>query len=170
MFPMQSPMLGRDMAEQGFGGLRGLFRQRPHAQTGGGMQPRPFPRATTGGGLQPMPMPQATTGGGLPPQAMGLPPQAMTGGDDPAQPMIHPMTGGGLPSEIWARFMKAAHRNVEVANLPGTQNGIFAPMASAGGSYGRPVPPGAIDGRSAAAQTRNDGMDSWLIDRLFGRR
>ena len=98
MFPMQSPVLGRDMAEQGFGGLRGLFRQRPHAQTGGGMQPRPFPHAMTGGGMQPMPIPQATTGGGLPPQAMGLPPQAMTGGDDPAQPMLRPMTGGGLPA------------------------------------------------------------------------
>jgi hypothetical protein len=34
------------------------------------------------------------------------------------------------------------------------------------------VPPGSIPGgRSAAVnQPRNDGMDSWLIDRLFGRR
>ena len=104
---------------------------------------------------------------------VGYTAQLVTGvwlGNDDSSP-TKKMTGGGLPSEIWARFMKGAHRNVEVANLPGTQSGIFAPMASAGGNYGRPVPPGSIGGRSASAQpSRNDGMDSWLIDRLFGRR
>jgi penicillin-binding protein 1A len=34
-------------------------------------------------------------------------------------------TGGGLPVEVWTRFMKAAHENVPVANLPVTQPGDF---------------------------------------------
>jgi penicillin-binding protein 1A len=109
---------------------------------------------------------------------VGYTAQLVTGvwlGNDDSSP-TKKVTGGGLPSEIWARFMKGAHRNVEVANLPGLQGGIFAPVASAGGGFaagsGRPVPPGAVPGgRSAAVQSpRNDGMDSWLIDRLFGRR
>jgi penicillin-binding protein 1A len=95
-------------------------------------------------------------------------------GNDDSSP-TKKMTGGGLPSEIWARFMKGAHRNVEVANLPGSQGGFFAPLAHAGPGLSpsqAPVPPGSIPGgRSAAIQpSRNDGMDSWLIDRLFGRR
>ena len=108
---------------------------------------------------------------------VGYTAQLVTGvwlGNDNSSP-TRKMTGGGLPSEIWARFMKGAHRNVEVANLPGSQGGIFAPLAHAGQGLSpsqAPVPPGSIPGgRSAAIQpSRNDGMDCWLIDRLFGRR
>jgi penicillin-binding protein 1A len=92
-------------------------------------------------------------------------------GNDDSSP-TRKMTGGGLPSEIWARFMKNAHRNVPVASLPGLHGGI-APPYPGSQSYGQgaPVPPGAIPGRATpAAATRNDGMDSWLLDRLLGRR
>ncbi|MES1155045.1 MAG: penicillin-binding transpeptidase domain-containing protein, partial [Pseudorhodoplanes sp.] len=105
---------------------------------------------------------------------VGYTAQLVTGvwlGNDDSSP-TRKVTGGGLPSEIWARYMKGAHRNVEIASLPGAQ-GIYAPTASVGGGlFGRPVPPGNVGGgRTAAAQApRNDGMDSWLIDRLFGRR
>jgi penicillin-binding protein 1A len=104
---------------------------------------------------------------------IGYTAQLVTGvwlGNDDSSP-TKKVTGGGLPSEIWARFMKGAHRNIEIVNLPGTQS-LFAPTASVGGGYGRPVPPGAVPGgRSSGVQSpRNDGMDSWLIDRLFGRR
>jgi penicillin-binding protein 1A len=34
-------------------------------------------------------------------------------------------TGGGLPVEVWTRFMKAAHENVPVENLPVPQPGDF---------------------------------------------
>jgi hypothetical protein len=95
---MQSPMLGREQAEMGFGGLRGLFRQRvPQASTGGGMQPRPFPSAQTGGGLQPMPAPMPMTGGELPPMQQGITP--MLGGGLPPQqglPGLFAHTGGGF--------------------------------------------------------------------------
>ena len=94
-------------------------------------------------------------------------------GNDDSSP-TKKMTGGGLPSEIWARFMKNAHRNVPVASLPGVHNGIALPFPGSGAqTYGqanstRPIPPGTIPGTTASA-TRNDGMDSWLLDRLLGR-
>ncbi len=101
-------------------------------------------------------------------------------GNDDSSP-TRKMTGGGLPSEIWARFMKNAHRNIPVASLPGAHGGIALPYPGAQshgpgasiptGSFERPVPPGAIPGRATpASATRNDGMDSWLLDRLLGRR
>jgi penicillin-binding protein 1A len=98
-------------------------------------------------------------------------------GNDDSSP-TKKMTGGGLPSEIWARFMKNAHRNVPVASLPGVHRGIALPYpGTPAQAYGQaaqgshPVPPGAIPGRTVpASATRNDGMDSWLLDRLLGRR
>jgi penicillin-binding protein 1A len=95
-------------------------------------------------------------------------------GNDDSSP-TRKMTGGGLPSEIWARFMKNAHRNVAVASLPGVHGGITLPYPGTQ-SYTQagapPVPPGSIPHRSASttAPARNDGMDSWLLDRLLGRR
>jgi penicillin-binding protein 1A len=95
-------------------------------------------------------------------------------GNDDSSP-TKKMTGGGLPTEIWARFMKNAHRNVPVASLPGVHGGITLPYPGSqsygAGSIDRPVPPGAIPGRAApASAAANDGMDSWLLDRLLGRR
>lgn len=39
-------------------------------------------------------------------------------GNDDGTPMNN-VTGSGLPAEIWARFMKEAHRGIAVAELPG---------------------------------------------------
>ena len=100
--------------------------------------------------------------------------------EDPAK-ALKKMTGGGLPSEIWARFMKNAHRNVPIASLPGVHGGIALPYPGSQnygqsasmplGSIDKPVPPGSIPGRATpASASRNDGMDSWLLDRLLGRR
>ena len=68
-------------------------------------------------------------------------------------------------------------------SLPGVHGGIALPYpGSQTQSYGqgdpippgsieKPVPPGSIPGRATpASATRNDGMDSWLLDRLLGRR
>ncbi len=105
---------------------------------------------------------------------IGYTAQLVTGvwlGNDDSSP-TKKVTGGGLPSEIWARYMKASHRNLEVLGLPGTQGPIYSPMASAAPGMARPIPPGSIsNSRAAGAQpAQSDGMDSWLIDRLFGRR
>jgi penicillin-binding protein 1A len=80
-------------------------------------------------------------------------------------------TGGGLPVEIWSRFMKAAHQHVAPAGLPG----LAAPAPG-----GWPVPPAGVSSHgqplSQSPVPRDDrlppasGIDSWLLDRLFGRR
>jgi len=105
-------------------------------------------------------------------------------------------TGGGLPVEVWTRFMKVAHQNVPVADLPGSNSpggflsGLFGgntrpssqPMrpqvSEANPSY---VPP-ATNAPNPYAQPRpqptqasvkpeaSAGLDGWLIDRVFGGR
>ena len=108
---------------------------------------------------------------------VGYTAQLVTGvwlGNDDSSP-TRKMTGGGLPSEIWARFMRNAHRNIPVANLPGVHGGFHLPYPmqqnEAPGMVrnDRPVPPGSIPtGSTSASAARNDGMDSWLLDRLLG--
>jgi penicillin-binding protein 1A len=71
--------------------------------------------------------------------------------------------GGGLPVDIWSRFMKAAHQGVAPAALPGL----------GGGPWMNPPPPQAALGPAAtdrSGQPSNGGLDSWLLDKLFGRR
>jgi penicillin-binding protein 1A len=68
--------------------------------------------------------------------------------------------GGGLPVEIWSRFMKVAHQGVAPSALPGLAGAgwIAAPLGSAGPAAPRPVP------------SEPSGLDTWLLDKLFGRR
>ena len=89
-------------------------------------------------------------------------------GNDDNSP-THKTTGGSLPVEIWSRVMKAAHQNVRPTTLPG----------AAAPSIGWPSPPAWVSsGGQAPAPTPvrderlppQSGIDSWLLDRLFGRR
>ena len=67
-------------------------------------------------------------------------------------------TGGGLPVEIWSRFMRAAHQGIAPAALPGvSESGWTALAPLQGGAGGRTPPP------------ERGGLDTWLLDRLFGR-
>jgi penicillin-binding protein 1A len=87
-------------------------------------------------------------------------------GNDDSSP-TKKMTGGGLPAEIWARFMKAAHRNTPVASLPGVSSGFF----SLSPAPPHAAPPAMTAHRPQAPVRPEAGtMDSWLLDRLFGRR
>jgi penicillin-binding protein 1A len=74
-------------------------------------------------------------------------------------------TGGGLPVEIWSRFMKVAHQGVAPAALPGLGGGGW--MASS------PSDRGVTTAGAAAAppspSNQGGGLDSWLLDKLFGR-
>jgi len=87
-------------------------------------------------------------------------------GNDDNSPTRH-ATGGGLPVEIWGRFMKVAHQGVAPSALPGS---------SGGGWMGFGAPPQSVPGAGAAGSLRGgssppeSGLDSWLIDRLFGPR
>jgi penicillin-binding protein 1A len=100
-------------------------------------------------------------------------------GNDDSSP-TRKATGGGLPVEIWSHFMKPAHQGVPIAGLPDIDAGGFSlsAMLSPGGypqgSYpqgGPPVPPAPIGVSVGAPRQadRGNGLDGWLLDRLFGR-
>jgi len=77
--------------------------------------------------------------------------------------------GGGLPVEIWSRFMRAAHAGVAPAALPGLDTGWLnaSPPAGIG------APPGPMAGirndQPSHQQSDAGGLDTWLLDKLFGR-
>ena len=100
---------------------------------------------------------------------VGYTAQLVTGvwlGNDDNSP-TRKVTGGGMPSEIWGRFMKAAHRGAPVAALPGLRSGsVFASAPDE-----RLAPPLSVTQRSPApAQRPQTGLDNWLLERIFGRR
>jgi penicillin-binding protein 1A len=82
-------------------------------------------------------------------------------------------TGGGLPVTIWTKFMRAAHQGVPVAALPGLSGaaptaGLLPPLRLPWDN----TPPAPIPSRMQPVKPTpaSGGIDSWLIDRLFGRR
>lgn len=86
-------------------------------------------------------------------------------GNDDATP-TKKATGSGLPVEVWNQFMRAAHQNVPVVNLPGAAPGN-------GGWDAQPVPPVAVGNQPPGASSPDQGgftLDRWLFDKLFGRR
>jgi penicillin-binding protein 1A len=72
-------------------------------------------------------------------------------------------TGSGLPVDIWNRFMRTAHQNMPVVELPG---------GYADNGFGRSLPPATIEEQAPGAPAPQSGftLDRWLIDKLFGRR
>ena len=72
--------------------------------------------------------------------------------------------GGGLPVDVWSRFMRAAHQGVAPTGLPGAGGGGGSPITSLFQSASGAAPAG---GR--APQSNQEGLDSWLLDKLFGR-
>jgi penicillin-binding protein 1A len=80
------------------------------------------------------------------------------------------ITGGGMPVDMWTRIMKPAHHGVAVAGLPG----LTAGPRTAGLSPPHGIPWGAPAAgpapRGANPPQQQQGIDSWLMERLFGRR
>jgi penicillin-binding protein 1A len=75
-------------------------------------------------------------------------------------------TGGSLPVEIWSRFMKTAHQGITPAALPGVVGG-------GGAGWIGTAPPlpgaGAAGGGARTSHPDQGGLDSWLLNKLFGR-
>jgi len=105
-------------------------------------------------------------------------------------------TGGGLPVEVWTRFMKVAHQNVQPAPLPGSMSPVGGLLSNlfpgnsrqqqvqqpypqqqpyAQSSSNQDSPPSYVQARPPVTQTSGRpeaaaGLDGWLVDRLFGGR
>ena len=78
-------------------------------------------------------------------------------------------TGGSLPVEIWCRFMKSALQGTAPSALPG-MSGSSGWAPSFGGSsngYGMGAQSSAVPARPQ--QQERGGLDTWLLDKLFGR-
>jgi penicillin-binding protein 1A len=87
-------------------------------------------------------------------------------GNDDSSP-TKKMTGGGLPVEVWSRFMRVAHQGVPVVDVPGVSGGpgYMSGVTASAGAPLRPAPAGG-----SARPYEGNGLDGWLLDRLFGRR
>jgi penicillin-binding protein 1A len=75
-------------------------------------------------------------------------------------------SGSNMPVDIWNRFMRVAHENVPPVGLPGAADRPGqSPMPS------RPIEDGPVPGGPIPPSVRQEApLDSWLFDRLFGRR
>jgi penicillin-binding protein 1A len=102
-------------------------------------------------------------------------------GNDDSSP-TKKATGSGLPVEIWSRFMKVAHQNQQIADLPGLRSGggwfgaAAGPAAAATPPVDRQAPVdrlAPVPVASAGGNVRPEadhGLDGWFLQRLFGRR
>ncbi|MBY0533154.1 MAG: PBP1A family penicillin-binding protein [Xanthobacteraceae bacterium] len=82
-------------------------------------------------------------------------------GNDDSSP-TKKASGSNLPVDVWNRFMRVAHQNLQVIDLPG-----------AGQEYrdGPLIPPADVrDERRQDERQADRGMDGWLLDRLLGIR
>jgi len=77
--------------------------------------------------------------------------------------------GGGLPVEIWSRFMKAAHQGVAPSGLPGLAGPGWLSAAPQIPQSSEGAASGAAAERGQSGNGRGGGLDSWLLDKLFGR-
>lgn len=82
-------------------------------------------------------------------------------GNDDSSP-TKKASGSNLPVDIWNRFMRAAHENLPVVDLPGsTPQYRDGPL----------MPPAEVrDNRQQQDRQADRGMDGWFLDRLFGIR
>ena len=90
-------------------------------------------------------------------------------GNDDNTPTKHAV-GGGLPVEIWSRFMRTALSGQAPAALPGLgeQSWFAAPFS--GTAAAPPAPPAPVAEQPSGRSDSGGGLDSWLLDKLFGRR
>jgi penicillin-binding protein 1A len=76
--------------------------------------------------------------------------------------------GGGLPVDIWSRFMRSAQQGIAPTPLPGLDSGTWFNAAT-------PEPASAPTAVNSNGQQNNQndnggGLDTWLLDKLFGKR
>src|SRR5262249_53652661 len=90
-------------------------------------------------------------------------------GNDDNTPTKHAV-GGGLPVEIWSRFIRPA-LSVQAPAAPvglGVGRWVGAPVC--GPAAAPPGPPAPVAEQTSGRSDSGGGLDSWLLDKLFGRR
>jgi penicillin-binding protein 1A len=82
-------------------------------------------------------------------------------GNDDSSP-TRKASGSNLPVEVWNKFMRVAHQNLQPVELPGGNfNTRDAPL----------LPPAEVNNDRPPEDRQADrGLDGWLLDRLFGIR
>jgi penicillin-binding protein 1A len=82
-------------------------------------------------------------------------------GNDDSSP-TKKASGSNLPVDVWNRFMRAAHENMQPVELPGLdQRYRDQPM----------LPPAEVQNNRPQDERQADrGFDGWFLDRLFGIR
>ncbi len=89
------------------------------------------------------------------------------------------VTGGGLPTEIWSRFMRAAHQGVKPVSLPGDWKAYSRPESDIPDAVQMQAPL-VLNGKSRAAPVQSSGSDrvyaeppqqqsKGLLEGFFGR-
>lgn len=92
-------------------------------------------------------------------------------GNDDGDPMKK-VTGSGLPAEVWAEFMRNAHKGLPALSLPGSETGgvlqsIFGSPSPA--QPKTPAPPVARNPDNPGAWEGPSREERGLLSRLFGR-
>jgi len=90
-------------------------------------------------------------------------------GNDDNTPTKHAV-GGGLPVEIWSRFMRTALSGQAPAALPGLGEPSWFAAPFSAPAAAPPAPPAPVAEQSSGRSDSGGGLDSWLLDKLFGRR
>jgi penicillin-binding protein 1A len=83
-------------------------------------------------------------------------------GNDDSSP-TKKASGSNMPVDIWNKFMRVAHQNLQVIDLPGSGQQQYRD--------GPLTPPADVrDNRQQDDRQADRGMDGWFLDRLFGIR
>jgi penicillin-binding protein 1A len=90
-------------------------------------------------------------------------------GNDDNTPTKHAV-GGGLPVEIWSWFMRTALSGQAPAALPGLGEPSWFAAPFSAPAAAPPAPPAPIAEQPSGRSDSGGGLDSWLLDKLFGRR
>ncbi|KAF0231788.1 MAG: hypothetical protein FD175_349 [Beijerinckiaceae bacterium] len=88
-------------------------------------------------------------------------------GNDDGDPMKK-VTGSGLPAEVWADFMRNAHKGLPAQNLPGTDSGGGLMSILTGGQTQPAAPPPSRGNDNPGAWEGPSAKERGLLSRLFG--
>jgi penicillin-binding protein 1A len=82
-------------------------------------------------------------------------------GNDDSSP-TRKASGSNMPIDVWNKFMRAAHENLQVVDLPGTGQQQYRDNPF--------LPPADVRNDRPDDRQADRGMDGWFLDKLFGIR